>query len=162
MSAYTSLERTFHFNKTPLAPPGYKVVINENLYSRRTWAPHGTGGWYIGPDMEHYKYHQIYVNATRLESIGDTVELFTNHTKMPLISSADCAKLAASGLTLALLHSNPEAYLKKRWNTVGILGKWQPYFKTSWKNWCTYKGGTSRSVARNTKGGNSCTNKGGS
>ena len=36
MSAYTALEGKFGLNKTPLAPPGYKFVINEKPYARRT------------------------------------------------------------------------------------------------------------------------------
>ena len=45
MSAYTSPEVTIDFNKTPLASLGCKVVINENPDARKTWAPHGSGGW---------------------------------------------------------------------------------------------------------------------
>ena len=36
MSAYTALEGTFDFHKMPLAPPGYKIVTNENTDARRT------------------------------------------------------------------------------------------------------------------------------
>ena len=35
MSAYTALEGTFYFNKTPLDPPGYTIVINKNMDTRR-------------------------------------------------------------------------------------------------------------------------------
>ena len=51
MSAYTALEGTFDFNKTPLSPPGCKIIINEKPDARRTCAPHGADGWYIGTDM---------------------------------------------------------------------------------------------------------------
>ena len=73
MSAYTALEGTSGFNKTPLSPPGLKLAIHENTYTRRTWAPHGSGGRYIGPAMKHYRCNQVYVNATRAERVGDTV-----------------------------------------------------------------------------------------
>ena len=73
MSAYTSLQGTFNFNKTPLAPTGCKIFINENPETRRIWETHGAGGCYIGPDIYQYRYHQVYVNSTRAELIGDTV-----------------------------------------------------------------------------------------
>ena len=52
ISAYTALEVTLGFNKTTLAPSGYKVVIDENADAKRTWAPNGSVGWYIGPAMD--------------------------------------------------------------------------------------------------------------
>jgi hypothetical protein len=55
ISAYNMLEGTFDYNKTPLAPPGTKVIIHEKPQQRKTWDPHGTEGWYLGPAMEHYR-----------------------------------------------------------------------------------------------------------
>jgi hypothetical protein len=49
LSAYAQLEGNFDYNKTPLAPLGIKVVIHEKCGARRTWAPHGVDGWYLGP-----------------------------------------------------------------------------------------------------------------
>ena len=40
MSAYTALEGQFDFNKTPLVPPGIKVIIHEKLNSVKL-------GWYM-------------------------------------------------------------------------------------------------------------------
>ena len=83
--------------------------MNENTDTRRIWAPHVSGGRYIGPAMEHCRCHQVYVNTTLLERVRDTVEFHPHHAKMPFISSADCTSLAESKLTEALIHQNPEA-----------------------------------------------------
>jgi hypothetical protein len=40
ISAYTILEGTFDYNKTPLAPPGTKVIIHKKPLQRKTWDPH--------------------------------------------------------------------------------------------------------------------------
>ena len=40
LSAEVRLNRAFSYDATPLAPPGYKVVIYENPEKRKTWAPH--------------------------------------------------------------------------------------------------------------------------
>ena len=51
------------------------------------------------------------MNTTRAKHIGDTVELFPHHTKIPLMSCSDPAYMYADNLTEALLHPNPEAQL---------------------------------------------------
>jgi hypothetical protein len=32
-----------------MAPPGTIIIAHETPNRRRTWAPHGQDGWYIGP-----------------------------------------------------------------------------------------------------------------
>jgi hypothetical protein len=78
ISAYNMLEGTFDYNKTPLAPPGTKVIIHEKPQQRKTWDPHGTEGWYLGPAMEHYRCHWVFTNKTKAERITDTVKNFHN------------------------------------------------------------------------------------
>ena len=51
LSAYAQLEVAFDFTRTPLAPPGTRAIVHEKPTQRRTWAPHGVDGWYIGPAM---------------------------------------------------------------------------------------------------------------
>jgi hypothetical protein len=46
VSAYEAINGPFDFNKTPLAPPGIKVVIHEKPSQQKTWDPHGVLGWY--------------------------------------------------------------------------------------------------------------------
>jgi hypothetical protein len=54
LSAEEHLNGTFDFNRTPLAPLGTKVIIHEKPSERRSWAPHGLDGWYVGHAPEHY------------------------------------------------------------------------------------------------------------
>jgi hypothetical protein len=75
--AYTVLEGTFDYNKTPLAPPGMKVIIYEKLLQQKTWDPHGTNGWYLSPTMEHYCCNQAFTNKTKAGHITDTVEFIS-------------------------------------------------------------------------------------
>ena len=50
LSAYAQLEGTFDFTRTPLAPPGTRVIIHEKPTIRQTWAPHKpTGGTLAQP-----------------------------------------------------------------------------------------------------------------
>jgi hypothetical protein len=68
------LDGTFDYNRTPLAPPGTKIVIHEKPNQRRTWDPHGIDGWYLGPATDHYQCYRVFVNKTRGERITDTVK----------------------------------------------------------------------------------------
>jgi hypothetical protein len=47
LSAYQQEWGNFDFNKTPLAPPGCKVVVHERAIERGAWACHGVVGYYI-------------------------------------------------------------------------------------------------------------------
>ena len=76
LSAYQHMWGNFDYNRTPLAPPGTKVVLHEKPSQRGTWAPHGLDGWYVGPAMDHYRCYQVYVPTTRALRIVDTIEYF--------------------------------------------------------------------------------------
>jgi hypothetical protein len=53
-SASTHIYGQYDYNRAPMAPPGTRIITHETLNRRRTWAPHGQDGWYIGPALEHY------------------------------------------------------------------------------------------------------------
>jgi hypothetical protein len=54
ISAYQMIEGNYDFNSTPMAPPGTKIILHEKPNKQKTWDPHGTNGWYLGPALEHY------------------------------------------------------------------------------------------------------------
>ena len=61
LSAKYFFNRVLHFNQTPLAPPGIKVLIFEVPGNRRTFAQHGLEGWHCDPSQEHYQCYNVYV-----------------------------------------------------------------------------------------------------
>ena len=109
LSAEAQLNGNFDYNRTPLAPPGTKVLVHETPANRRTWDPHGVDGWYIGAASEHYRCHRVYVTKTRAERIAKTVEFFPHSCAMPKTSSADAATQAAQDLIHALDNPTPAA-----------------------------------------------------
>ena len=54
LSAEAQLNGAFDFNRTPLAPPGTRVIVHKTPDNRRTWAPHGVYGWYLRLTPDHY------------------------------------------------------------------------------------------------------------
>jgi hypothetical protein len=103
------LNGAFDFNKAPLAPPGTCVIIHKQTSVRGTWSVHGTNGWYLRPAPEHYRCYTIYCSKTGSERIIDTVKFFPANIRMPRMSSADNATVAAKALTHALLNPAPAA-----------------------------------------------------
>ena len=57
--------------------------------------------------MEHYRCYMVHVSATNSECIGNMVEFFPQHVKMPHLSSADAAMHAAKDLIHALENPQP-------------------------------------------------------
>jgi hypothetical protein len=107
LSSEAQLSRAFDFNKTPLAPPGTRVIIHEQTGVRRTWSVHGTDGWYLGPAPEHYRCYTVVPKPVASALL--TPSNFPADIRMPRMSSADNATIAAKELTHALLHPAPVA-----------------------------------------------------
>jgi hypothetical protein len=91
LSAATHIYGQYDFNRAPLAPPGARIIDHETPGRRRTWAPHGQDGWYIGPALEHYRCYTVYITKTRSTRVVETVEFFPNTFKLPFRSSSELA-----------------------------------------------------------------------
>jgi hypothetical protein len=74
MSAYAQLNGRFDFNRTPLAPPGTRVIADEKSDQWESWDPHGVDGYYLGPALDHYICYQVHITKTKGTRIVDTVE----------------------------------------------------------------------------------------
>lgn len=84
ISANDAVNRTFDFNKTPMALVGCKAVIYEKPDKQKIWNTAGSNGWYVGPAMEHYRCYMCYVTNTRGFRICDTVDFFPRNITITL------------------------------------------------------------------------------
>jgi hypothetical protein len=84
LSASTNIDGQYDYNILPMAPPATRIIAHETPSRRRTWAPHGQDGWYIGPALEHYRCYTVYVNKTRGELIVETVEFFPRRVQITI------------------------------------------------------------------------------
>jgi hypothetical protein len=101
------LNGTFDYNRTPMAPPGTKIVVHEKPNQRRTWDPHGVNGWYLGPTTKHYHCCRVFINKTRSERITDTVKLFPQEIEMPFPTPTEIAVEATKTLIRTLQNPVP-------------------------------------------------------
>jgi hypothetical protein len=107
LSAATHIFGQYDSNRAPMAPPGTRIITHETPGRRRSWAPHGQDGWYIGPALEHYRCYTVYITKTRSNRIVETVDFPPQKFILQFPSSHDLATQAAPDLTHALLHSQP-------------------------------------------------------
>ena len=69
LSALAYIEEGFDYNKTPIVPPGTRVLAHEAADQRFTWSPNGEEGWSIDTAPEHYRCIKCYFPTTRAEKI---------------------------------------------------------------------------------------------
>jgi hypothetical protein len=104
LSAYAQVHGAFAFNRTPLAPPGTKVLVHEKPDVHGTWSPYAVEGWYVGPATNHYRCYKVWIKETSAKRIADTLTWLPLHVKMPGATPADAAAAAAKDLIAALLN----------------------------------------------------------
>jgi hypothetical protein len=108
ISGYMHLFGAFNYNRTPFAPPGMKILVHERPEERSSYAPHSITGWYLGPSLQHYRCHRVWIPSTASERVAVTVTWLPHHFKMPTPSSTDIIQAAAKDLTSALQqHHSP-------------------------------------------------------
>ena len=102
LSAHSQIHGPFNFEKTPLAPPGIKVLAHEQAEGRESFAVHSYRGYYLGPCLNHYRCYRVYCPATNSSRIANTVDWFPHNLKMPTATSSDILIATAKDLTSAL------------------------------------------------------------
>jgi hypothetical protein len=107
LSASTHIDGQYDYNKAPMAPPGTRIIAHETLNLRRTCAPHGQDGWYIGPALEHYRCYDVYISKTRSERVVETVDFFPTEIPLPFPASRELATQTAKQVMHALLNTKP-------------------------------------------------------
>jgi len=83
LSAHASLFGQFDFNRTPLAPPGTRIVAHASSDSRTPFGAHGKVGWNIGPSLEHYRCWKCYFPDTLAERDVLKVDFFPEKIPFP-------------------------------------------------------------------------------
>ena len=89
VSAYNQLYGIFDFTRTPLAPPGTRVLGYVDAGKHKSWSSHGRHGWYIAPAMEAYQCYKVYTTDTRAVITCNQVEWFPTKVTMPSPSTED-------------------------------------------------------------------------
>ena len=111
LSAYEQLHGRFDYNRTPLAPPGVRVTAFVHPEQRASWDPHALDGWYVGPAMNSYRCHTIYIKETGKTRICETVKWFPDKIRMPIASPDDLLRASLNDLAAVLKSTTGEQFV---------------------------------------------------
>ena len=111
LSAYAQRNGHFDCNRTPLAPPGIRVLVHVKPQDRTTWSPHGEDGWYIGPALESYRCYTVWIWESRSPRICDTLTWLPTILPMPNSSSTDLILRGIHDIVHALHNPSPASPL---------------------------------------------------
>ena len=56
LSEYVDLFGPYDFNKSPMVPPGTRVIVHDKPIIHTSWGHNVTLGWYIGHSLYHYRW----------------------------------------------------------------------------------------------------------
>ena len=103
LSAWEQINGRYDFNKTPIAPPGTKVLAHlKPTTQRKSWDMHAIDAWYTGPAMESYRCHKVWNPKTRKQRIVDTLTWCPTKVAMPIATQGDLLRAAVSDIAIAL------------------------------------------------------------
>ena len=111
LSAYAQVKGEFDYNRTPLAPPGIRVLIHEKPDNRPSWGVHGEDAWYIGPAIDSYRCYKTWVWKTKSERISDTITWFPHYVKMPTAGPLEILATIASDIQELLTNKTAQSPL---------------------------------------------------
>ena len=89
LSAWSYLFGNSNYNKTPLAPPGIKILIHNKTDKRESWGMRSTEGFYVGPALSHYRCITGFKMDSRREVVTDTVTFVPNKIPVPSMNIND-------------------------------------------------------------------------
>ena len=89
LSAWATMEGEFHFDATPIAPPGSKMYIHDKPGKRKTFGMNAMPAWYLGPCFKHYRTFRGIVPSTGGERLSDTVRFKHHAIAIPDLTPAD-------------------------------------------------------------------------
>ena len=107
LSAWAYLFGNFNYNKTPLAPPGMKILIHNKTDKEESWGMRSTEGFYVGSDLSHYRCITGFKADSRREVVTDPVTFIPHKIPVPSMNINDCLHQALDDI-LDILHHPPD------------------------------------------------------
>ena len=89
LSAWAAMEGEFHFDATPIAPPGSEMLMHQKPARRNIFGLNVKKAWYLGPCLNHYRTFRGILPSTGGERLSDTVRFQPHAIGIPEITSTD-------------------------------------------------------------------------
>eukprot|EP00957_Ditylum_brightwellii_P083500 6348364-Ditylum_brightwellii.AAC.1 len=80
---------TFHFEATPMVPPGTRCYIHIKPHKRALWGFHVEDAWYVGPALQHYRCYTVVMKEKAAQRITNTVKFKHHGAKVPTVTPTE-------------------------------------------------------------------------
>ena len=101
---------SYDFNKSPIEPPGTRMVVHGKPGNCRSLGHHGTPGWYIGQSLDHYRFVQCYMPVTVILRITYTLQYIPKEFAFLTTTTKDYLQQAI-GDTISIMKEPPNKLL---------------------------------------------------
>ena len=98
LSGWYRMEGEYHFDATPVAPPGSEMLMHKKPNRRKTFGLNELKAWYLVPCFKHYRTFKGSLQSTRSEIMSDTVRSNHHTIEIPQLTSANRIMEAARQL----------------------------------------------------------------
>ena len=109
------------------------MKIHEKPHKRLTYAPHLVDGWYLGPEVHHYRCYTCYNIDTGGETTTDTIAFLPAFMKMRNYSTRDMSIHNAVDLAKALQTPRPESPFQVGDAQLNVIGQLSHIFDAETK-----------------------------
>ena len=111
VSAHNIMKGHHDYNSHPIALSGCKIVIHDRHKERRTWANHGTDGFFISQAPNYYRSFTCYISSTDATRVSNNVKFLLIYCKLPHADTMDTIAMILTELK-ELLQENTNVHFK--------------------------------------------------
>ena len=103
------MEGEYHFDTTPIAPPGSEMLVHKKPNRRKSRGFNAKKAWYLGPYFQHYYLVHGILPSTDGERTSDTVRFKHHEIALPQLTPADQILEATRQLQTTIEQQTKEA-----------------------------------------------------
>lgn len=89
LPAWGAMGGDFHFESTPIAPPGISMLMYKRPQKRATFGHNLEKAWYIGLCLNNYQTLKAMLPSTGAERISDTIKMKHHAISIPTLTPVD-------------------------------------------------------------------------
>ena len=97
-STYEQLHLVHDYNAHPFAKLGTTIEVHAKPGKRKTWDTRKKPEFYLGPTLEHYRCHVVWVQETTSKRIWQTVFFNSKHITQPYLTMSDALILTGENI----------------------------------------------------------------
>ena len=105
LSAYAMVHGAYDYSSQPIM----RVLVHDLPNHRKSWAPHASEGFYLGPALNHYRCFRVLNPTTNAKRISETVRWMPHSTiQVPTPTPDDLLRISIQDFITTLRTVKPQ------------------------------------------------------